>query len=283
MIGGTSILLAATLFVPLSSSISITGIVGRESETFIRAPEPGLVAKVAFQPSQKVASGDLLFELTNEELESRYALAQAELLKCRTQWVESLDRSPEDAGMLMQKMRQAELNLASFQKARERLIVRSPNEGVLTEWQTSDFNGRFLKPGEPLVKLESGNWVVRALATDEELLDSQLREGDPVEFEVVGQPGIRLQGRVLQVARTSQDRIEDPALTQLGGGDININPYNQKAEKSYFLVSMEIEALHDSDLRSGIRVQAMVPNRNWSLGRSLSRKIWQFYHRYLVG
>jgi hypothetical protein len=69
------------------------------------------------------------------------------------------------------------------------LTIKSPTEGVLTERETSRFAGRFLKSGEPLVKLESGKWVVRALATDEEILDSRTVEGDRVEFEIIGQPG----------------------------------------------------------------------------------------------
>ncbi|MFN9606156.1 MAG: hypothetical protein ACK6A7_22335 [Planctomycetota bacterium] len=133
------------------------------------------------------------------------------------------------------------------------------------------------------MKLESGKWIVRALATDEEILDSQLVEGDPIDAEIIGQPGKRLHGRVVSVSQASQERIEESALTQFGGGDISIDPQSQKAAQSYFVITMELDATGNLAMRSGIRVQAMVPNRKWSLGRSLSRKFWQFYHRYLLG
>ena len=283
VIGGTAIAFAILLFTPLSTTISLTGIVGRENETFIRATEPGLVSKVGFKPSQRVDPGELLFELTNEELQHRSAMARAEEQKLRMQWIEALRNDPDQAGIVMQKLRQAELNLAIFEEALGRLTIRAPRDGVLTEWQTRDFMGRFLKPGEPLVKLESGKWIVRALATDEEILDTQLMGGDPVEVEILGQPGVRWCGRVVGVSQASQERIEEAAFTQLGGGEISIDPYSQKAARGYFLICMELDLVSESNLRSGIRVQTMLPNRKWSIGRSLSRKIWQFYHRYLMG
>jgi len=282
-IGGCAAVLALLLFTPVSSSISINGIVGREKETFIRALESGFVAKVGFEPSRHVDSGEVLLEMTSQELQSRFALAESEVRKLRGQWVESLQTDPTASGILQQQLRQAELDLDNIQLAIDRLTIKSPTEGVLTEWETSRFAGRFLKSGEPLVKLESGKWVVRALATAEEFLDSQLVEGDRVEFEIIGQPGKRLQGRVIGVSQASQERIDQFALTQIGGGDIQIDPTTQKAEQSYFFIRMEIDAIHEADLRSGIRVQAMVPNRNWSVGRSLSRRFWQLYQRYLVG
>jgi putative peptide zinc metalloprotease protein len=283
VIVGAAIVLGVVLFTPIATTISVLGIVGRENETFIRATESGLVSKVGFKPAERVESGELLFELSNEELQSRFIAARTDATKLRTQWIEALQKNPPEAAMLMQKLRQAELNLDAVEKAVDRLTIRAPEQGVLTEWQTQDFVGRFLKPGEPLVKLESGKWIVRALATDEEILDSQLVEEDPIDVEIIGQPGKRLHGRVVSVSQASQERIEESALTQFGGGDISIDPYSQKASQSYFLITMELDTIGNLSMRSGIRVQAMVPNRKWSLGRSLSRKFWQFYHRYLLG
>lgn len=283
MLASLGVCAAFLLTLPLSSSISFPGIVGREKETFIRALEPGFVSNVGFEPSQEVQAGEMLFELTNEELMSQHAIAQADVAKGYTQWVDSLQNKPDESGILLQKYQQAKLVLDSVEKAMERLTIRAPQDGVLTEWQSNQFAGRFFKSGEPLVKLESGKWIVRALATDEEILDSQVAEGDPVEFDVIGQPGTRLKGRVVSVSKSSHEKIEDSAFTHLGGGDIDVDPYTQKAIKGYFLVVMEIDSQCESQLRSGIRVQAMAINRNWSLGRSLSRKVWQFYHRYLMG
>jgi putative peptide zinc metalloprotease protein len=283
MLASLGVCAAFLLTLPLSSSISFPGIVGRENETFIRALEPGFVSNVGFEPSQKVQAGELLFELTNEELMGRYAVARADVAKLHMQWVDSLQNKPDESGILLQKYQQAKLAMDSVEKAMERLTIRAPQAGVLTEWQSNQFAGRFIKSGEPLVKLESGKWIVRALATDEEILDTQVAEGDSVEFDVIGHPGTRLSGRVVSVSKSSQEKIEDSAFTHVGGGDIDVDPYTQKATKGYFLVVMEIDTQCESQLRSGIRVQAMAINRKWSLGRSLSRKLWQFYHRYLMG
>lgn len=283
-VAGTGLILGAfLLFVPLTSSISITGVVGREKETYIRALEPGFVSTVGFTPSQRVDAGDVLFQLSNEELQNRVAAAQATVAKLQTQWLDSLRNAPAESGMIRQQLRQAELDLDAVERAVERLTIHAPQEGVLTEWRSQHFRGRFFQSGEPLVKLESGNWTVRALATDEEVLDSELIEGDRVELEVIGQPGQRLIGQVVGVSAAGQDRIEDSVLTQMGGGDISTDPLSQKARTRYFLVSVVVDPSWDAQMRSGIRVQVLAPNRKWSLGRSLSRKIWQFYHRYLVG
>lgn len=283
LIGGSAAALTALIITPIWTAISFTGVVGRESETFIRSPEPGFVSQVGFKLSQNVKPGDVLFQLTNEELLTRQSTAKAEVSKLKSQLLQSLQTNPTEFGLLKQRLHQAELDLQDVERGIERLTIRAPKDGVVAEWQNADFNGRFFQSGEPLLKLESGKWIVRALATDEEISDSQVAVGDAVEFEIIGQPGRRLSGRVIGVARSSQTKIDETALTQLGGGDIGIDPYTQKSGEAYFSITMELDPLQDANLRSGVRVQAMVPNRRWSLGRSLARKVWQFYHRYLLG
>ena len=283
LIGSSAAALTALIVMPIWTAISFTGVVGRENETFIRASEPGFVSEVGFKLSESVQPGDVLFQLANEELETQRAAAKAEVSKLKSQLLQSLQTNPTEFGLLQQRLAQAELDLGDVERAVGRLTIRAPKDGVVAEWQSTDFSGRFFQAGEPLLKLESGKWIVRALATDEEVADSQVAIGDAVEFEVIGQPGKRLHGRVVGVARSSQTKIDETALTQLGGGDIGIDPYTQKAEEAYFSISMELDPLPGLSLHSGIRVQAMVPNRRWSLGRSLARKVWQFYHRYLLG
>lgn len=283
LIGGSAAALTLIIVMPVWSAISFTGVVGRENETFIRSPEPGFVTTVGFKPSQQVKPGDVLFELTNEELLTRQAAAKVEVSKLKSQLMQSLQTDPTEFGLLKQRLHQAELDLRDVESAIQRLTIRAPKDGVLAEWQKNDFEGRFFQSGEPLIKLESGKWVVRAFATDEEISDSQVAVGDAVEFEVIGQPGKRLHGSVIGVAKSSQTKIDETVLTQLGGGDIGIDPYSQKASEAYFSITMQLDSKPESTMRSGIRVQAMVPNRRWSLGRSLARKVWQFYHRYLLG
>lgn len=283
LIGGTAAVMTALIIMPIWSAISFTGIVGRENETFIRSPETGFVTQIGFKLSQNVKPGDVLFQLSNEELVTRQLIAKSEVSKLKSQLLQSLQTDPTEFALLQQRLEQAQLDLWEVERAIDRLTIRAPRDGVLTEWQNDDFDGRFFQSGQPLLKLESGKWIVRALATDEEVADSQVAVGDAVEVEVIGQPGQRLSGRVTGVARSSQTKIHDAALTQLGGGDISIDPYTQKAGEAYFSITMELEPEPELMLRSGIRVQAMVPNRRWSLGRSLARKVWQFYHRYLIG
>jgi len=283
LIGGSAAALTLVIVMPVWSAISFTGVVGRENETFIRSPEPGFVTTIGFKPSQQVQPGDVLFELTNEELLTRHATAKVEVSKLKSQLLQSLQTDPTEFGLLKQRLHQAELDLREVDSAIERLTIRAPQDGVLAEWQKNDFEGRFFQSGEPLIKLESGKWVVRAFATDEEISDSQVAVGDAVEFEVIGQPGKRLHGSVIGVAKSSQTKIDETVLTQLGGGDIGIDPYSQKASEAYFSITMQLDSNPESTMRSGLRVQAMVPNRRWSLGRSLARKVLQFYHRYLLG
>jgi len=283
LIGGTASILTALIVMPIWSGISFSGIVGRENETYIRSPETGFVTEVGFELSQSVQPGDVLFQLRNEDLGTKHIVAKSEVSKLKSQLLQSLQTDPTEFALLQQRLEQAQLDLWEVERAIERLTIRAPKDGVLTEWQNDDFNGRFFQSGQPLLKLESGKWIVRALATDEEVADSQVAVGDAVEVEVIGQPGQRLSGRVTGVARSSQTKIDYAALTQLGGGDISIDPFTQKAGEAYFSITMELDTAPEMMLRSGIRVQAMVPNRRWSLGRSLARKVWQFYHRYLIG
>jgi putative peptide zinc metalloprotease protein len=283
LIGLSAAGLTLLIVTPIWTAISFTGVVGYETELYLRSPEAGFVRKVSARPSQSVQHGQPILELSNDELQERYTLAKLEVSKLKSQLIQSLQADLSEFGMLTQRIQQAELDLKEVEQSMERLTVRAPQNGVLTDWNGSDFDGRFFQTGEPILRLVSGKWVVRALATDEEIADSLVRVGDRIELEVIGRPGERFSGQVIGVTQVGQSRIDEIVLTQLGGGDIDIDPQTKLAQDSYFAITVEVEEPSHLELRSGIRVQAMAPNRKWSLGRFMARKVWQFYHRYLLG
>ncbi|TWT98936.1 site-2 protease family protein [Neorhodopirellula pilleata] len=136
----TSLVVAALIvasLVPYASDVVVTARLIPQTETRVFAPSAGQLVKWYVRPGQHVAAGDLIAELRNPSLQSKWIDADGRL-KQHTIRMETLRQSqtlvPEAAEHLAaadETLTQLRDELAAIERQKEGLSIKSPADGVV--------------------------------------------------------------------------------------------------------------------------------------------------------
>jgi putative peptide zinc metalloprotease protein len=261
---------------PVRANVQAAAVVATEKENVVRAGFPGFVSKAPLRWGQEVRWGDLLVTLSNDVAQEQLADAEAAVQATEVQ----LDtfRVLEPA-----RVRQLEENLKVYQLDRRRrreelqeLRIMAPAEGRVVDCLRDRDLGRFVMQGEPVATIVSGKWRVRAILTEQQMLDAQPEVGDTIEFRPAARPGEVLAGRLQNIAPAGTRTIRSLALTQLAGGNIAVDPLTGQADQPYFELTVDLDADDAGALRYGMTGTVRLPGQIEPVGYGLVRSIIRF-------
>lgn len=148
--------------VPYVERITVPAIVDYPRLVQVRSKSPGFVEEIHVRPGQKVRAGDTLMVLKNRELEleivdHRLAIAESRLRATRYHTKGNL------AAAQMERETEASLRqrLQQLQEQSAALVLQAPSEGVVVSQGISETQGRWIKPGTPVIML--GNSTARRI------------------------------------------------------------------------------------------------------------------------
>ena len=104
------------------------------------------------------------------------------------------------------------------------LTITSPMAGVVTQILDERDTGRFIQKGDAVAKVAGGAWIVRCLATAEQMASAEPQVGEHVRVRIVSDGVRETTGTVEDVAVKGSRHVFSPLLSQLGGGDIPVVP-----------------------------------------------------------
>jgi membrane fusion protein (multidrug efflux system) len=199
----------------IADSVELVGQLEAEESVMVKAETDGTIASVEFREGTRVAQGDLLFRLRDDEQKARLREAQAGLTMAE------LDHERAKALRARQTISQADLDRAQStwlqaEAARDlaavmlqRTEVRAPFDGVL--------GARLVSPGDrithetELVSIESVD-PLRLVFTVPEIGVTVARPGIPVAVSVAPLPNESFRGEVYFVAPSLDARSRRLAL-----------------------------------------------------------------------
>jgi len=150
------------------------------------------VKKVHVVEGSRVAAGELLVSLADDDLQSGLKAAEAGLAAATAyhRRVEALQKlgasTPSELEMAQTQLAQAQAGLAGVKANIAYTQIRAPFAGVVQAKRVSD--GDFVGPGMPLVDLE-GQGSLELQATVSESESKSLKSGQVLPFESDGQTG----------------------------------------------------------------------------------------------
>lgn len=156
-------------------------VVPREPE-IIASPLQGVVDQVHVEPNQRVAAGQLLFEMENTDLRNEYRLAQKSLEVAKAEYLRNAQQSfgcEECRGKAPELRAMMEREQAAVEWAREQLEmsdVNSPVDGIVTFTDITDLEGRPVNTGQKIMAVSRPEQV-------------RLRIKLPVEDAIELEPG----------------------------------------------------------------------------------------------
>ncbi len=146
-------------FMPVRQSVVAPAEIVAVDPFVISSPANGVIKKFYVEPNSSVKEGELLFELDGQMLKSEYEVARKSLAVARANYELALNRSFSDAEskmklhLLKALVEQKEVEARYAREMLEKIIVRSPADGVLLFSDPDDWLGKPVSVGERIMKL----------------------------------------------------------------------------------------------------------------------------------
>lgn len=279
MIAAAAVLVpvALLLFAPAQFAVVTPARVYAGEEVVVRPTVPGFLENLASEPF--VDRGDELARLSNPELVQSLTQVQLAVEAAETR-IAALEFSDPGSARVEQASLAA-LRAERDLRAREveELTIRAPFSGRLAVAPHTEESGRYVTTGAPLVTLVRGQSQVRALLSELEYTDAQVKPGTPVEFRPADNPERTLSGIVTRVSPTGSRTIEIASLTHKSGGDIAVDPLSGQAQQAYFEVVITLTTDAGRPPPHGVSGRVRFPTRGDTLGLSAYRALRRFIDR----
>jgi putative peptide zinc metalloprotease protein len=225
--GLPALLLLALVAVPVPLSTYAQGVVWPADNAQLRAAEPGFVARVVVQPGATVAAGEVVLVMVNDQLHLDRETAAAREQRQQLGYVAALagahgERETGHGRVLtavqQQEWGRAEDELAHADNRLQRLTIATRRAGVLELPRAADLPGRWVRQGELLGHLKTGDApIVRVVVTqdDIDLVRARLLS---VEVRLAGDPGPVWPATLLREVPAGDAALPSMALAVEGGG-----------------------------------------------------------------
>ncbi len=224
LLGGSGFLVATRVEVP--SSLIVPGVVKPVQSTLVRAEAAGKIEELLVRPGQSVLAGQILGRISNPELGLRLLEKRQELKRN-----ELTGKQYHVAGNISQKQAVDEVaqtlqrQIALLEDEQARLVIRSPQDGLVLDFDLDGLQGRYVLRGEALVEIGDLNGLEFSFSVGQDLIkDMQLarEQGSSARIFVPGYPAVSPAVETMSIRPRADWNLEDEALSALNGGPVAV-------------------------------------------------------------
>ena len=209
--------------VPWPSTVSAPALIRPADDTQLFPPIAARVASVSVLNGQSVNEGDVLLQLSSPALDHAKKLAELELDIAEARW-DQRAASLEDrqlGGLRRDELEQKREALASVTRELDRLTLRAPHNGVVSDLPDSLTPGTQVPTPDALLRVSNPK-TVELIALPSEHHASRVSWGGEFTF-ISDQAGRRKRkGQLAHLAPTADVYVSEPVLTVMGGGPIAV-------------------------------------------------------------
>jgi putative peptide zinc metalloprotease protein len=197
----------------------------------VRSTTPGFVTVIHVADGDRVEAGQILAELSNEDLEREHADLRLAILQSETKRIALLNKQEVGEAQAEARNRQAlDERLSELTEKRSALVLRAPVEGRVVARRLEDRLGSYLKEGDEFITVgsETRKEVLASVAqSDVELF---LGSGSTGRLLIPGQ-GYVTASFVKGTPRASTT-LPHPALSAAAGGPLSVEEKGTGDRKS---------------------------------------------------
>jgi hypothetical protein len=273
---------AAVSALPVPGSVVVSGVVATDDDRVVYAQADGFLSAPRVAGGSRVAARGVLCQLENVVTQWQVAEARAESDVARLQYARNWTADPHASAAAQLRLAQAEEKQKTYEHAQALLTISAPLEGVVTQIMDERDTGRFVRTGDAVATVAGGNWIVRCLATAEQMTQAQPKAGDTVRVRIVADGVCELPGTVENVAVQGSRQVFSPSLSHLGGGDIAVLPGTLESRNSLFEVQVRVHDAKTTNLLHGNRAAVAFRKQPQTYGNYLYHRCHQFLNRLRV-
>ncbi len=214
---------------PLDRHVHAPAILTPISAAPLVSGDPARIDRVHVKPGQIVKAGDILFELSAPELAAGLAERGARTAQLESQ----LARSPSDArdlanrAILERELAAEQAASQGLSRRQDRLILRAPVDGIVTDLMPDIHAGRWVGGDEPLARIVTpGRYDVQAYVGEDDVWRISPDAAARFVANDLIQPA--RSAKAVERGGAALQYLDQPMLASLNGGPIAVNEDNQK-------------------------------------------------------
>ncbi|XZE52788.1 hypothetical protein SH139x_004493 [Planctomycetaceae bacterium SH139] len=269
------------VFIPFDKTVTLPGVFGYQNEHLVRGLTSGIMERKLVKSGDSVEAGEVIAIFSEPSISHEVNRTGAELNAVRLQLREAVARGTNDT---RRYAHEADTTLSRLELLEERMAelqLTSPFAGKLIDWGEGVRVGAGLPAGQIIASVGSGQSILRVLVNQRALREYQPRVGEAVFIVLPWDWQQRIPAKIVSVAACSLDRVSAPALTQLGGGDIEVSPADMRPSRDAFAIEVLMDSPPAENNRMGVRASVQLPQRRTSIARWAWYRWLDFYRGFL--
>jgi putative peptide zinc metalloprotease protein len=206
--------------------VAAPGIVQSTQSTVVRTEASGLLSEVEIRPGQRVRAGQIIGTLSNPELDLDVLQLRQEV-KRNAMRVQSLladgkiaeGQAEEQVGQELHRQLQHRLD------QQRGLVIRSPQNGVVMDFEIDRFNGHHFRRGDRFIEIADPDSLEFAFSvgqSDHSRLDGATKDRRSSKLFLPGMKPIECVSDSVAVDPQARFDLIDPALAATHGGPIPV-------------------------------------------------------------
>ncbi len=224
VVGGglTAMVLFALICVPWPGSVAAPAIVQYSAEAVIRTECDGFIRKVRVEGGAYVHEGQVLVEMSNDELDHELAQLELKIEQSRIERrIHQRQREIAKAQSESQQLRTLQKQFDEKSEELERLVVRAPCAGKIVGRNLNTLEGTYLTKGSRLLSIGNEDAKeVRLSIAQQDMLDFRQHIGVPMRVYFSGSQV--LESTLTRVEPRASSTPPDLSLCAPNGGELAV-------------------------------------------------------------
>lgn len=278
LLGATVVTLALLFLVPMPYHTRAQGVVGLPDRALLRAQADGFIVDVDPRGAGAVDAGAPIMTLRNVDLLAQARRQAARVEEAEVRLGSAWGLRPAEAERMADELARERAAWQRLQSELQGLRVRAQSAGRVLMDQPRDLPGQFVHKGQTLGYVLGADRPVVKVVVRQEQVQLVLSDTHAVEVRLAMEFGRTLEGALIRSIPKAGHDLPGAALGQGGGGEIVLDPRDDKglqALDSWFEFEIALPPEHAVSLIGGRAfvsfTHAPIPFgvRGWRLMRRL--------------
>jgi putative peptide zinc metalloprotease protein len=250
LLGGAVALLLLLFVLPLPYHTNAEGVLWLPERSILRAQSPGFAHQLLAEPGAQLASGQPVLASVEPELAARIEAQRAKVEEVGVQHLAAWSSSPARAQLTEQELAREQAALQRLESEAEQLTLRSSVAGTLLLDKPEDLPGRWLKKGEVVGYVRSGDAPLVRLVVPQSESDAVRLDTRAVEVRLSQGLDGPWPAQMKRAVPAAARELPSAALGAKGGGEALSDPRDDSGLatlESVFEFELELphEVAHD--------------------------------------
>lgn len=214
----------AASIVPWSSRVAVPALLSPASHSSVFAPAPGQVDSVLVKAGDRVTEQQVLLRLKSTFLDSQIVQTRKriELLDLRARRQAANPEDLADTQVLLQQLATQSRALEGLEEQREKLVIRSPMTGIVTDVAEALHVGRWVNPKLRLAYIvQPESLELKGVIAEREL--DRLEVGQPARFYPDSADRQPLDARLVEIGQADEKSLQILYLASIFGGGVAVS------------------------------------------------------------